>query len=120
MTALTLIEEKLDFFPSGTIKQDGTGFFRKFFKRGTHAEFIMLGQRFEHGLIVVAGATVPGQNRAIAQAHARVGDYLFNVEIISCPQTAAVRAGTVRVIEREHPRCDFRVGESAVDTGMFR
>src|SRR5262249_53152381 len=56
----------------------------------------------------------PGSERAAAQRALRVRDQTIGIDLLARPDAAALGAGAVRVVEREHPRRDLGQRDAAL------
>ena len=118
MAVVSLIVEKTDALFAGAIEDHLLHGLGQLIEGGAHIKLVMESERLKQRLIIEAGATVPGYHGALTQGQLRIGNHLLAVEEHTRAEPAAVRAGAVRVVEGKHAWGDFRVGQSAFDTGM--
>ena len=80
-------------------------------------KFVALGERAERLLEVDVLATRPRRQRAGRERAVGVGHQPLGVDLEARADAAALRAGAVRVVEREHPRRHLGEGDATVRTG---
>ncbi len=85
--------------------------------RLVEGELVALGERGERLLEVDVLATRPRRQRAGRERAVGVGHQPLGVDLEARADAAALRAGAVRVVEREHARRHLGEGDATVRTG---
>ena len=101
-----------------TAKQNGIADTRgEFIEDGFHIELIVTSERLEH-LKVPAVASIPTPHRAIGKADAAVTNNARRIKVLTDAETVAVRAGTLRRIERKATGLKLGHGIAAASAGI--
>ena len=96
-----------DLLAAAAVENDATDVLRQFGERCFRIEVVMPRQRLDH-LEVVGIATIPAAHRPAGEAQFGVADDAFGIEELLVPKAVAGRTRSVRIVEREHPRFQFR------------
>jgi len=76
-------------------------------KRYFGIEAVMPSQRLDQ-LEIVSVAAIPASDRTAGQAQFRVADNTLWIEELLAPETITGRTGAAGIVERKHPRLQFR------------
>jgi len=88
----------------------------QFADRHIEGDVVLLGDRFEHGMVDGLRIAIPRADGAVAQRAAALDDEL-RVELHHAAQAGAGGAGAVRAVEAEGARLDLRQAEAANRAG---
>ena len=80
-------------------------------------DLVALGDRLDDRLVVARAPDRPGDERALGDGEARVGDEQVGVDLLLRAEAGAARAGAVRRVEGEDARLQLRQADAVLGAG---
>ena len=119
MPAVIFLIVEVDFLFSRSIEQGLPCLLGKVLEGGIDIDAIVPAQGIKHLLEIDGMPVGPGLNSAFPEGQTRIGDDEIGVEIPLGAETAAIRAGPLGVIEREHLGSEIRHADPALITSRL-
>ena len=104
-----LLPPELDLLPLGTVQDHVADRLGQLLERGADVERVGLGQRIQDQVEPAGEPLFPRRDGPFTQGELLVGDHQLGVEVHPGAEAGTIRAGAMRVVEREQPRGDLLV-----------